>query len=48
MGENECGPQACVFELYVIDEIIKGIFICLGLFIDDDFMWLEKLSVEVI
>ena len=47
MGENECGSQACMLELYVIDEIEKGVFICLGLFIDDGFMLLEKLSVEV-
>ena len=33
--------------MYVIDEIVKGVFICLGLFIDDGFMLLEKLSVEV-
>jgi hypothetical protein len=36
-----------VLELYVIDEIEKGVFICLGLFIGDDFILLEKLSVEV-
>jgi hypothetical protein len=47
MGENECGSKTCMLELYVIDEIKKGVFICLGLFIDDGFMLLEKLSVEV-
>jgi hypothetical protein len=39
--------QACMFELYGIDEIEKGVFICLGLFIDDGCMLLEKMSVEI-
>ena len=39
--------QACMFELYGIDEIEKGVFICLGLFIDDGYMLLEKMSVEI-
>jgi len=36
-----------MFELYGIDEIEKGVFICLGLFIDGGCMLLEKMSVEV-
>ena len=47
IGENECRSQACMFELYGIDEIEKGVFICLGLFIDGGCMLLEKMSVEV-
>jgi hypothetical protein len=47
MGENECGSQTCMFDLYVIDVIKKGVFICLGLFINDDCMLMEKESVEL-
>jgi hypothetical protein len=38
MGENEYGSCACVRELYVIDEIEKGVSIFLGLFTDDSVM----------
>jgi hypothetical protein len=46
-GENEYGLCVCVLELYVIDEIEKGVFNILELFIDDSVMLLEKYNVEI-
>ena len=42
LGENECGSCVCMFELYVTDEIKKGVSKSLELFIDDSVMLLEK------
>jgi hypothetical protein len=47
MGENGTGSCACVFDLYVVDEIKQGVFIFLRLFIDDSVVPLKKLNIEV-
>jgi hypothetical protein len=46
-GENEYRSRVCVLESYVIDEIEKGIFNFLELFIDDGVMLLGKYTVEI-
>jgi hypothetical protein len=48
MGESGTGSCACMFDLYIIDEIKwGGGFIFLRLFIDDSVVPLKKLSIEV-
>jgi hypothetical protein len=46
-GENDHGSRVCLLESYVTDEIKKGIFNFLELFIDDSVMLLEKYTVEI-
>jgi len=46
-GKNEYGSCVCVLESNVIDEIEKGVFNFLELFIDDSVMLLEKYTVEI-
>jgi len=47
MGESGSGSCTCMFDLYIIDEIKKGVFMFLRLFIDDSVMPLKKLNIEV-
>jgi hypothetical protein len=47
MGENEYGSCSFMSESYVVNEIKKGVFIFLELFIDDSVILLEKTSVEI-
>ena len=44
MGESGSGPSARVFELFIVDEIKKGVFIFLRLFIGDSDMPLKKFN----
>jgi hypothetical protein len=46
MGESESRSCARVFELYIVDEIKKGVFIFLRLFIGDRDMPLKKLKLS--
>jgi hypothetical protein len=45
MGEIESGSRESVFEMYIVDELKKGIFIFLRLLIDDSDMPLRKLKL---
>lgn len=47
MGESEGGPWAYVFDQYIINEIIKGMFMFVILFIDVTVMLLEKMTIPV-
>jgi hypothetical protein len=47
MGESESGPWAYVFDWYIINEIIKGVFMFLILFIDVIFILLKKMTIQV-
>jgi hypothetical protein len=47
MAENEYGTCAFMFESHVVNEIKKGVFIFLKLFIDDSVILLENMIVEI-
>ena len=47
LGENEYASCVCVLELYVIDEIKKGVLNFLELFIDDSVMLLETYTTDI-
>jgi hypothetical protein len=46
MGESVSGPWTCVFDLYIVDEIEKGVFMFLRLFIDVSVMLLKKINIQ--
>ena len=46
MGERESGSCACVFKVYIVDELQKGIFIFLRVLIDDSDVPFKKLKFQ--
>jgi hypothetical protein len=42
MGEGKSQSCVCILELFIVDEIKKGVFVFLGLLIDDSAMSLKK------
>lgn len=47
MGENEYGSCTFMFKSYVVNEIKKGVFIFLELFIDGSVILLETMGVQI-
>jgi hypothetical protein len=46
MGESVSGPWTCAFDLFIVDEIKKGVFMFLGLLIDVSFTLLNKMDIQ--